>query len=190
MPPAQATILEILVPSTQEMLGPGAGPSSEIEDLHRQLIELLSLSDADWVQWLAGAGFAEDDVREFEDFASSLFDEIGFIGRFCEELREIDDLGNGVELAPALLRCISPMQQAVLFIALTGRSLSSPVAALALVTRHVIHAADTAVWIESARRRGLEEPELDFTMTDEEIAEGVALAELGLAQDVAEWPPY
>ena len=53
-----------------------------------------------------------------------------------------------------------------------------------------VGAVNSAFRFESARRGTLSEPEPDFHMTDEQIAEEIALAELGLAEDAAEWPPY
>ena len=192
MPAAPATVLEALVPVVQGSgLEVGLGSSSESGEVRLRLVEMTVLSHADWMEHLSGLGFTEESVHDLDHAVSSLFNGPELVGQLMSALREVKDMDNGTELVPALISCMNPMQHWIKMKMEIPLS-DSPnfLVALVCLARHIMPVVNTAVWLESARRRALEEPVSLGPLSAAEIAEGVELAELGLAQDVAEWPPY
>ena len=191
MTPAPASILEMLVPAAQgSSLEVGFGSSLELEKVRLRLVEMATLSHLDWMEHLSGLGFTEDSVHDLDHTISSLFNGPELVGQLMSALREVEDIDNEAELMPVLLSCMKPAQHLAKLGILTSGS-PNPVAALAYMARHIVHIVSTAIWLESMRRRAFDEPvSLDDPLSDAEIAEGVEMAELGLAADVAEWPPY
>ena len=190
MPAVPAAILEMLVPAVQGSgLGVGLGSFLESGEVRLRLVEMTVLSHADWIEHLSGLGFTEESVHDLDHTVSSLFDGPKLVGQLMPALREVKDMDNEAELVPVLLSCMDPVQHwANMGIPL--RDFPNPPVVMVCMARHMIPVICTAVWLESARRRALEEPVSLGPLSAAEIAEGVELAELGLAQDVAEWPPY
>ena len=183
-----ATILEMLVPAVQgSSLEADLGFS--LEEVRLRLVEMATLSHGDWAEHLSGLGFTEESVHDLDRTVSSLFNGPKLVGQLMSALREVKDIDNEAELLPILLSCMNPVQQWAKLAILINDSRDS-VVALAYMARHIVHIISTALWLESMRRRALEEPVSWGPLSQAEIAEGVMLAELGLAQDVAEWPPY
>ena len=192
MPPAPAAILKMLVPAAQGSspeAGLGFSLELELEKVRLRLVEMAALSHADWMEHLSGLGFTEESVHDLDHTVSSLFDGPKLVGQLMSALREVKDIDNEAELMPVLLSCMNPVQHWPKMGILMNAS-PDPIAALTYMARHIVHIVGTAIWLESARRRALEEPVSLAPLSDAEIADGVRLAELGLAQDVAEWPPY
>ena len=192
MPPAPAAILKMLVPAAQGSspeAGLGFSLELELEKVRLRLVEMAALSHADWMEHLSGLGFTEESVHDLDHTVSSLFDGPKLVGQLMSALREVKDIDNEAELMPALLSCMNPVQHWAKLGILTN-AFPDPITALTYMARHIVHIVGTAIWLESARRRALEEPVSLAPLSDAEIADGVRLAELGLAQDVAEWPPY
>lgn len=188
MPSAPATILEMLVPAVQgSSLDADLGFS--LEEVRLRLVEMVTLSHVDWAEHLAGLGFTEESVHDLDHTVSSLFNGPKLVGQLMSTLREVKDIDNEAELTPILLSSMNPVQQWAKLGILMNDS-RDPVAALAYMARHIVHIISTTLWLESMRRRALEEPVSLAPPGDAEIADGVSLSELGLAQDVAEWPPY
>lgn len=185
MSPVGVAVREAITPSS---LGNKQGP--EVGKACLRLATLANLDQAEWMRYLSDVGFGDDDIRRLEDTTDSLFNELGLASRLSHALRAVWDLDDEAELSSAVRRCVDSTRQWDVTGALLSAVHPDPVAVLAHAMRHTNHVVDTAVWLERARRRAFNEPEPDFTMTGEEIAEGVALAELGLAQDAATWPPY
>ena len=163
----------------------------ELEEVRLRFVEMATLSHVDWAEHLSGLGFTEESVHDLDRTVSSLFNGPKLVGQLMSALREVKDIDNAaeLELMPILLSCMNPVQLWAKLGILMNDS-RDPVAALACIGRHIVHIISAAIWLESMRRRSLEEPVSLAPPSDAEIADGVRLAELGLAQDVAEWPPY
>ena len=181
-------VLEMLVTHTDNSRS-WAEPDP-LDEVRGQLLEMVRLSHAEWIEHLTSSGFTEASIRDLENAVSSLVGELGLAKEFALLLRGVEDVNNETELTSVLPQFLDlPRQQAV-EIALNSAAFPDPITALAHVTRHIVHIVSSAVWFESARREMLGGPEPDFHMDDAQIAEGIALAEAGLAQDAAKWPPY
>ena len=185
----ETTVLGILMPRT-DAAGLEAAPGPTAEMVRGHLTVLVGLRHADWMERVASSGFTENDVRNLDDIVSSSLDELALAGELASALRRAEDIDSEAELSLALVRSLDIQRQEALIKAILNADLPDPIVAVAYLMRCITRAVNSALWFERARRARLEEPEPDFAMTDEEIAEGIALAELGLAQDVAEWPPY
>ena len=154
------------------------------------MVEMVNLSHADWMEYLLDLGFTEGNIQELEDSTYSLFDGSKLVRGLLPHLREVKDLDSELEMVPTLVHYVVPLLQGSAVERLLNSGYPDGAAVRVHIIRHIMHAVDSAIWLESARRRMLEGPAPDFSMSHEEIAEGIALAELGLDLDAAEWPPY
>ena len=150
------------------------------------------LTGLDYVGWraqLAADGFTDDRVEELE---SLLQDWTGRIDRdslaqALMALQDIRDEDGHERVATEWLEAIAAGSVAE---AIVLADFPDPLDALCYAVSRLGHIIYAAISFEFARRQIIEEPMRDLTMTTDQIAEGVALAEAGLEEDSKVWPRY
>ena len=181
------TLMEL--PIAELMTQPQSKPRSETE-VRSVINELLDTTHAGVMQRLADEGFTNEDVRRLDDWLSKSFDETHLAETLALLLRKVNDIGNEEELKVALDRWMEELQW--YSVAKQVIELDSPDEAVALgyAIRHLWRVADSTIWFESSRRPAAQERKPERDLTQEEVKQGVELAEAGLSLDAFEWPTY
>ena len=166
------------------------GPQLDVDEMRSRLTEMLGLSHGDWMQRLVTDGFTETDIGRLDELVASLLNELELAGLLAAILGEVGDLDDEAELKIGLVKWLSQAQWETIARQFRPEDFPDHFSVLAHATRHLWHIADSTIWLESARREASNEPKIDYRLDEEQIEEGIAMAEAGLAEDAREWPTY
>ena len=176
-------------PFLDSMMESPSGPHLN-EDRRYTMSEMMALNHSEWRLRLADGGFSEKDVNELEALTSALLDEV----KLSERLREMVQIVPAVEddepLKPVLTDWMSRLDLDKVWQEIKATDWPDEFAALGHATRHLWHIAESTIWFERTRRIAAAEPTLETPLSQEEIKEGIELAEAGIALDAKEWPAY
>ena len=151
--------------------------------------KLTSLDYVGWRAQLAADGFTDDRVEELE---SLLQDWTGRIDRdsLLQALMSVEDMYDEDDRERVVTEWLEAISASSVVEPIVLAKFPEPLDALCYAVSRLGHIIYSAVSFEFARRQMVEEPLPDLTMTPAQIAEGVALAELGLEEDSKVWPRY
>ena len=166
------------------------GPQLDVDEMRSRLTEMLGLSHGDWMQRLVTDGFTETDIGRLDELVASLLNELELAGLLAAILGEVGDLDDEAELKIGLVKWLSQAQWETIARQIRPEDFPDRFSVLAHATRHLWHLADSTIWLESARRKASNEPKIDYRLDEEQIEEGIAMAEAGLAEVAREWPTY
>ena len=185
----EAPIVEFVIGSPYSpRLEPGL--QLDTDEMRSQLTEILGLSHGDWMQRLAGAGFTETAIRKLDELIASSLNELELAKQLAGILRQVGNLDDEGELKVALAKWLRQVKWETTTRQIQPQDSLDHFSTLAHATRHRSHIADNTIWLESSRRKAENETKIDYRLDEEQIEEGIAMAEAGLAEDAREWPAY
>lgn len=151
--------------------------------------KLTNLDYLGWREQLAADGFTDDRVDELE---SMLQDWTGRMDRdsLSKALTSVNDVYDEDERERVVTDWLEASSPSSIVAPIALAQFPNELDALCYAVSKLGHIIYSAVSFELARRQMTEEPPRDLTMTPEQIAEGVALAEAGLEEDSNAWPRY
>lgn len=160
--------------------------------VHAMVSSLLKLDYAGWRQQFTDSGFTTAQVERLEAAIQGWLSEID-VDALRKRLRTVGDIrdtGDGSELGQVLDDWMEGIRKAEVANQVVEDNYPNPLEALCYAMSYMGQIAASAIGFEMMRRDLAETPEPDWTLTPDQIAEGVALAEAGLADDARTWPPY
>ena len=150
---------------------------------------LLMLDRQGWMRQLTYDGFTDTDVETLETFLQDSFNELKLAENLARLLKGIHDASDESEISEALLQWTRDSGWNNIWEAVCSRKFPDPIAAAAYTGRHLLDIASSTLAFERMRREP-HDPADDWNMSEAELKEGTELAEMGLMEDAAEWPPY
>lgn len=153
---------------------------------------LMELDYAGWRKQFADSGFTDAQVDRLEavvqDWISQI--DVDALRKRLKTVSDISDTGDESELGQALGDWMERIPKEEVANQVVEGNYPNPLEALCYAMSCMGQVATSAVGFEMMRRDWAETPEPDWTLNPDQIAEGVALAEAGLAEDARNWPPY
>ena len=153
---------------------------------------LLSLDYDGWRKRFADSGFTDAQVESLEavvqDWISQI--DVDALRKRLRTVSNISDTGDESELGQTLGDWMERIPKEEVANQVVEGNYPNSLEALCYAMSRMGQIASSAVGFEMMRRDWAETPEPDWTLTPDQIAEGTALAEAGLAEDARTWPPY
>ncbi len=168
--------------------------ATSISDLSNGLMSridrLAKLNHFCWIDQLASDGFSEGDINRLDDLVPSLLDGAEMETKLAAMIAGAQDIQDETQLESAILLWLGQMDLAGICHQACNSGFPDPIDALVSVIRYLLRLAGSAVAFEAMRRLPPEQVNDDRKIELSEVAEGIELAEVGVEEDVAEWPAY
>ena len=157
--------------------------------LRPRITRLLQLDHSGWMNLLADDGYSSRDIKRLEDHVANLIDEIEFSEKLARKLDSVRDLGDRSAVDLAVEEWLNQIGWDSIWNQVCGAGFPDPIDAAACVGARLLQMASSTLEFESLRRNPTGQ-DSDWPMGKSEVQEGIELAEAGLAEEAAEWPPY
>ena len=157
--------------------------------LRPRFARLLGLDHSGWMRQLAADGFSGSDINRLEDFISERFDETELTEKLASILRGAQDFNDESEVDAALDHWLARTGWVSIWEQVHKANFPDPIDAAAYAGARLLQMASSTLEFESLRRNSTGQ-QSDWTMWKSQVQEGIELAEAGLAEEAAEWPPY
>jgi hypothetical protein len=151
---------------------------------------LLTLDYQGWTTQFEVDGFTDTDVETLEEFLQDSFNEAELAESLAYLLKGINEQAGESEINEALMRWAMNSGWNNIWDAVCTQKFPDPIDAAAYVGRHLLDVASSTLAFELARGKSLQSTDCDWNISEAEVNEGIELAEEGLSEDTAEWPPY
>ena len=151
---------------------------------------LLKLDHQGWMTQLAYDGFTDTDVESLQNSVHASFNEAELAQNLAQLLQSIregtDESGTNRALAQWTGNCgWSNIWEVV-----CAQGFPDPIDAAAYTGRHLLDMAASTLAFERTRSQPAVPTTGNWNMSEAELKEGMELAEMGMAEASAQWPPY
>ena len=165
--------------------------SSDLTDaVMARIVRIARLNHFEWKVQLASDGFTQEDIRRMDSLVLNLFDGAEMEARLAATLAGIQDLQDQEEMNSAIRKWLEQINSADICHRVCSSNFPDPIDALASVVRYMINIAGSTFALELIQRIPPEQVNKDWMIESSEVDEGIALAEEGIEEDMAEWPAY
>ena len=151
---------------------------------------LLRLNHTEWMHQLGADGFDKPDINRLDEFVATAFDDTELADALALILEDIDDLEDEMAVDSAIEKWIGLTAWEGIWTQVGLNDFPDPIDAAAYAGTHLLSVATSTLAFEALRRNPPAHAVDDWRMDSQEIQEGIELAESGLAEEAAEWPPY
>jgi hypothetical protein len=151
--------------------------------------KLVRLDHAGWRTQFATDGFSDVQIKTLDSLVQVWLNQMDKDG-LSERLTAIEAIQDDTEIDQVIIPWLDQLSRVTIAEEIRRSRFPTPLVAVCYAVSQLAHIIDAAVGFETMRRELLEKPSSDWCMTPEQIAEGVALAEEGLAEDAKIWPAY
>ena len=151
--------------------------------------KLLRLDHAGWRTQFAADGFSDIQIKTLDSLVQEWLKQIDR-DTLSEQLTTVETIREGMEVDQVIVPWLDQLARVTIAEAIRRSGFPMPLDAVCYAVSQLAHTIDAAVAFETMRRELLENPSPDWSMTHEQIAAGVALAEEGLDEDAKVWPAY
>ena len=151
--------------------------------------KLFNLDFAGWQTQFNADGFTDGDIDKLDAIVEEWISSIN-LERLPALVSNIQDMGDESELEQAYNRCLGQVPLDQVSRQIWSAGFPNPTDAFCYAVGRLGHVIDSIFAFESMSRELRDQPDIDWSMTPEQVAEGVALAEVGLAEDATSWANY
>ena len=151
---------------------------------------LLTLDYPGWMTQFIVDGFSDTDVETLENFLQDSFNEAKLAESLACLLKGIHDQAGESEINETLMRWTIDSGWNNIWEAVCTQEFPDPIDAAAYVGRHLLEVASSTLAFELTRGKSPLPADRDWNISEAEVREGIELAEAGLFEETAEWPPY
>ena len=175
---------------TQDLLLDPLGETYLGRVVKPRFAKLLALDHQGWMTQLKADGFTDPDIEALEGFLQNSFNEGDLAERLSYLLTGIQGQPGEYEINDALVRWTKESGWNNIWEAVCSQEFPDPFDAAAYVGSHLLDIASSTVAFEMARGKVPVSWNCDWNVSESEVKEGLELAETGLSEEAAEWPPY
>lgn len=175
---------------TEDLLMSPLGKTRLGRVMKPRFARLLALDHQGWMMQLKVDGFTDADVETLEEFLQDSFNEAELAERLAYLLKGIHEQSDESELNEALVRWTMDSGWNNVWEAVCARRFPDPIDAAAYAGRHLLNIASTTLAFELTYGNPSSPTDCNWNISDAEMKEGIELAEAGLTEESAEWPPY
>ena len=162
----------------------------QLKDLISPTIaKLVALDELAWQTQLEGDGFTAGQVSALKACVREWTDLID-VDDLSKRLMSVRDIRDDAEIIRVLDTWAADVSMSSSLAGIAQADFPMPLDAVCYAVGHVRALTYATLEFETMRRELEAGPEKDFSMTPEQMAEGVKLAESGLAEDSKTWPVY
>ena len=166
-------------------------PSSEhlARALRPRFARLFKLDHSGWMRLLADDGYSALDIKRLEGHLANLCNEIEFTEKLARVLEEVRDLDDQSAVNLAVAEWLKQIGWDSIWKQVCDADFPDPIDAGAYAGACLLQMASGTLRFESLRRNSTGQ-DSNWIIGKYEVQEGLELAEAGLAEEAAEWPPY
>ena len=169
----------------------GSASSSDLTSaVMDRIVRIARLDYPDWMDQLAADGFTEEEIQRLDSFVPGLFNGPEMESRLAAMFAGIKDLQNQAEINYVIRRWLEQMDLADICNQVFSSEFPDLINALASAVRYMLDIAGSVAAFEVLKRIPPDPAYKDWKVEPWEVAEGIAIAEEGLEQDMAKWPEY
>ena len=161
----------------------------DLKTLFEPIIQrLIRLDYAEWRTQFAIDGFTDAQVETLETMVQEWIN----TGKdsLAEQLTAVQSIEDDEERERVVDRWLDSLSRSAIANPIRRAAYPMPLDAICYAVGQLGRVINASVEFEVMRRELLNQPNENWSMTPEQIAEGVSLAELGLAEDAKAWPHY
>ena len=158
--------------------------------INPRFIRLLKLDHQGWMTQLAYDGFTDTDVESLQNSVQESFNEAELAQNLAQLLRSIQDGTGESETNKALAQWTGNCGWSNIWEFVCAQEFPGPIDAPAYTGRHLLDIAASTLAFERTRRQPAVPTTGNWNMSEAELKEGMELAEMGMAEESAQWPPY
>ena len=150
---------------------------------------LVELDEVAWQARLEDDGFTAQQVSTLKSCVREWLDQIN-VDDLSQRLISAQDINDEAEIMWILDSWAADVSSGSRLAAIAQAGFPMPLDAVCYAVGHLRALTHTTIEFETMRRELMAQPAKHFAMTPEQVAEGVALSEVGLAEDAKGWPAY
>ena len=151
---------------------------------------LLTLDYQGWMAQLKADRFTDSDVETLEEFMQNSFSEAELAESLACLLKGIHNQADESEIKEALTRWTGDSGWNNIWEAVCTQKFPDPMDAAAYVGCHLLNIASSTLAFELTCGNPSMPADCEWSISEAEVKEGIELAEVGLAEESAEWPTY
>ena len=157
--------------------------------IRSMIFDLLALDYHGWQEKLAADGLTEGQIEKLNGFVDRWVSELDTAG-LSQQLQDLEDIGNDSATERILIEWLRGISAADLNRLIARERFSNPLDVLCYAMTQIKQVLNSAVAFELMRRDIELEPPAGWSLEEDQIAYGIELAEIGLAEDAKTWPQY
>lgn len=177
-------------PMAEDLLMDPLGKTHHGRAMKPRFARLLTLDYQGWMTQFKADGFSNADVKALEEFLLDSFNEAELAESLACLLEGVHGQPDESEINEALMHWAMDSGWNNIWETVCARKFPDPIDAAAYVGRHLVNIASSTLAFELARRNPPILTDCDWYISEAEVNEGIELAEAGLSEESAEWPPY
>lgn len=151
--------------------------------------ELVNLDYSGWLQRFADDGFTDAQVQTLDASVEEWTGQID-VDALSERLVTVEDISDDAELEQTVGDWLERLPRDGISTIIARAEFPNRFGAVCYALSQLARIIDGAIEFERMQRDARMQPDENWSMTPEQVAEGIALAEAGLAEDAKTWPPY
>ena len=152
--------------------------------------KLIGLDHEGWRTQLKADGFDDNHVQELEVVVQSWTSRHVDKDELTKRLAVVEDINDETSLGEVVAAWLDGLPRNWIVESIVNAQFPMPLDAMCYAGARIKDILVAAVMFETTRRELQAGPPPNLAMSAEQIAEGVALAEMGLVEDAKAWPHY
>lgn len=151
--------------------------------------ELVNLDYSGWRRRFVADGFTDAHVQTLDALVEEWTGQID-VDSLTERLGAVEDLFDDAALEQIFADWLESVPRDGLSAFVARAEFPDNFVAMCYALGQFARIIDSVIKFEKMQREAQIQPAVDWYMTPEQVAEGIALAETGLAEDAKTWPRY
>ena len=164
--------------------------NAAVEEARPRIAEMVSMGRMDWEDCFLDSGYDYHDLDNLEYRLKRTFNEERTARSLRVTLSDVDDLGDEEVLRRTIHQFFGPFAKSAARRLVFNDRLPDHTITLAVVVRQFANLADFMLFAESERRAAAALPTERPYRAEAKREAAQALADLGLEEEVVEWPPF
>ena len=151
--------------------------------------ELVNLDYSGWLQRFADNGFTDAHVQTLDALVEAWTGQID-VDDLSEQLAAVEDISDAAELEHTVGDWLERVPRDGISTIVARAEFPSKFGAVCYALGQLAHIIGGAIEFEKIQREARLQSAADWSMTPEQVAEGIALAETGLGENAKTWHRY